>query len=351
VSDHPKSSAAHGVMVDRALAARPPARVRRCAGALATVAAGWWLGACGDAPAPEPPPPTADSAPRVVVPLDSPPPLTPSTWDPALGALLLLPVPTDAPSADGRTLVLSPLLPLEADGSDTTGVRERIGRTAFSLFDRSGARGDAWLDGASLAPAVDDAGCASWPRGVLRPAGDSASGVAVMPSWLVALPAGRASAVSFDSIEALPTRDSATLAAGLARLASSVAEDSGSVFRGLPMTVVRAYRTRDVAPTIVVADLVRRVPQEDQPLAEHLVLVVEQPSAAVGTWRVAWFERLAGHEEEIATVAPLALLRVGPTGRLSLLLGLESGTMPDVRLLERGAARWTERWRAVLPEC
>jgi len=287
----------------------------------------------------------------VVVPLDSPPPLTPSTWDPALGAVLLLPVPTDAPSADGRTLVLSPLLPLEADGSDTTGVRERIGRTAFSLFDRSGARGDAWLDGASLTPAVDDAGCASWPRSVLRPAGDSTSGVAAMPSWLVALPAGRASAVSFDSIETLPTRDSATLAAGLARLASSVAEDSGSVFRGLPMTVVRAYRSRDVAPTIVVADLVRRVPQEDQPLAEHLVLVVEQPSAAVGTWRVAWFERLAGREEEIAAVAPLALLRVGPTGRLSLLLGQESGTMPDVRLLERGASRWTERWRAVLPEC
>ncbi|HMS01765.1 MAG TPA: hypothetical protein PKE51_02270, partial [Gemmatimonadaceae bacterium] len=95
MSDHPKSSAAHGVIVGRAPAARPRAHFRRFAGVLVGVVTGWSLSACRDAPPPETPPPTADSAPRGEVPVDSPPPLTPSTWDPALGAVLLLPVPTD----------------------------------------------------------------------------------------------------------------------------------------------------------------------------------------------------------------------------------------------------------------
>jgi hypothetical protein len=162
---------------------------------------------------------------------------------------------------------------------------------------------------------------------------------------------GVATAVPFDSIEALPTRDSATLAAGLTRLASGVAEDTTSVFRGLPMTVVRAYRSTRGAPGLVVADLMRRVPQEDQPLVEHLTLVVEQAGAAATSWRVVWSERLTGREEEVLAFTPLALLeRADPTQR-ALLLGRDVAGDPEVLLLEHRAGRWAVRWSNPFVDC
>lgn len=304
------------------------------------------LAACGDRPSPAVPAPPVDSVSPPVTPVDSARPLTPSSWDAALGELLVMPRMGADAAATASVSVLSPLLPLEADPSDTTGVRQRIGETAVTLVARRGALGDAWLDAAAVAPAAFPSGCPGWPTARFRAPVESAGA-----GWLIGLPAGRASAVPLDSIEALATRDSAMLAAGLTRLASGVPEDSGSVFRGLPVTVVRAYRSTRGTPAIVVADLVRRIPQEDQPLVEHLVLVVEQAGPTVASWRVGWFERMSGREEEVITLSPLALLQVGPAARLSLLLGRDADGTPEVVLLERDAGGWSVRWSSVPPSC
>lgn len=310
--------------------------------------------ACSDRPTPETPAPPIDSAATPIAPVDSAAPLTPSTWDTSLGEVLLLP-PFDA-SSPTRALVLRPSQPLEADPADTLGLRSRLAITRVALLSRRGMVGEVALAGATLeqpsatgSAASPSATCGDPPRVTWAAPSDSLA--AAQRGWLVALPVGVATAVPFDSIEALATRDSATLAAGLTRLASGVVEDSASVFRGLPMTVVRAYRSTRGAPGLVVADLMRRVPQEDQPLVEHLTLVVEQTGSAAASWRVVWSERLTGREEEVLAFAPLALLeRADPTQR-ALLLGRDVAGDPELLLLEHRAGRWVVRWSNPLIDC
>jgi hypothetical protein len=314
--------------------------------------------ACADTPPPDPPAPPADSAPPTVAPIDRAAPLTPSTWDTSLGDLLLLP-PLDAIVAT-QAIVLRPGRPLEADPADTLGLAARLSSARMALFARRGLLGEETLAGATLHAAARAGGlarrdvapgapCVVAPRVDWVASSDSAA--ATLRGWLVALPAGVASAVPLDSIEGLATRDSATLAAGLARLASGVAEDSASVFRGLPMTVVRAYRSTRGAPGLVVADLVRRVPQEDQPLVEQLTLVVEQAGTAAGSWRVVWSERLAGREEEVLALAPLVLLERGAPAHRALLLARELEGDPEVVLLEHRDGEWSVRWTSPVTAC
>jgi hypothetical protein len=307
--------------------------------------------ACSDRPAPETPVPPTDSASTPVAAPDSIAPLTPSTWDPSLGELLLLP-PYDATSPT-RAIVLRPSQPLEADPADTLGLPSQLVTARVALLSRRGVVSEVALAGATLerstAATNFAATCGAPPRVTWAAPTDSAA--AAQRGWLVALPVGVATAVPFDSIEALPTRDSATLAAGLTRLASGVTEDSTNVFRGLPMTVVRAYRSTRGTPGLVVADLMRRVPQEDQPLVEHLTLVVEQAGAAAASWRVVWSERLTGREEEVLAFAPLALLeRADPTQR-ALLLGRDVSGDPEVLLLEHRAGQWLVRWSNPFVDC
>lgn len=310
--------------------------------------------ACADRPTPDTPVPPTDSATTPVAPPDSVAPLTPSTWDPSLGDLLLLP-PVDALTPT-RAIVLRPSQPLEADPADTLGLSSQLAIARVALLSRRGMLSEVALAGATLerVSAIGNAAAPTAPCGVpprVTWVAPTDSAAAAQRGWLVALPVGVATAVPFDSIEALPTRDSATLAAGLTRLASGVAEDTTSVFRGLPMTVVRAYRSARGAPGLVVADLMRRVPQEDQPLVEHLTLVVEQTTAAAASWRVVWSERLTGREEEVLAFTPLALLeRADPTQR-ALLLGRDVAGDPEVLLLEHRAGRWVVRWSNPFVDC
>jgi hypothetical protein len=290
----------------------------------------------------------APVAPSVTRPVVEEPVRTPSTWDPALGPLLVVPGLTDATGAVAS--VLSPMRPVEVGPGDTSGVVARAGSGRVALFARRGLVAERTLDLAQLRPGGSRV-CPAWPLVPFQPERDSA-GVELPPvgTWLVGLPAGMATAVPLDSIEALPARDSAMLAATLTRLASGLPEDSASAFGGLPFTVRRAWRSRDLADAIVLAVLVRRIPQEDQPLEERTTLLV----AARGVprdWRIAWFERMRGREEEVIATEPLAVLQVGTPPRLHILLGRDDGTGTALALLERVNDRWRIRWESPVTGC
>lgn len=306
------------------------------------------LAACTDRPAVPAGPPGADTTAAIVVPIDSSPSLTPSTWDPALGALLLLPQPGELTGS--VVAVLSPLLPAEAVIGDTAGIARRIGDGKVALFARRGLVAERQVAVSSVRPMVGDASCPAWPIGrfAVRPQ-DSTP----LPprGWLVALPAGRARGVPLDSIEAMPSRDSATLAAGLTRVASTLAEDSVSAFRGLPFTVVRAYRTRGLATPVLLAVLVRRIPQEDRPLEERILIVVEQATPEVRGWRLVWHERASGREEEVIATEPLAMLQLTTTPQLVVLLGRDDGTGTSLALLEQAGGGWRIRWESPVTGC
>jgi len=278
-------------------------------------------------------------------PVDTVAALTPSSYDAGLGPLLLVPLAGDGTGT--LASVLSPLLAVELPISDTTGLAERLGNGDVSLFSRQGALGEAVVSQLELSPG---AACPVWPTGRLS-ARSSDSASVVPRSWLVALPAGRAEGVALDSIEALPARDSAMLAASLTRLASGLAEDSGSAFRGLPFRVTRAYRTRGLTEPFVLGEMVRRVPQEDRPLEERLFVIVRTPASDPSGWRIAWHERGAGREEEVIASEPLAVVQSGSPLHVSVFLRRDDGTGTALALLERRNGRWRVRWESPVAGC
>lgn len=276
-----------------------------------------------------------------------------STYDPALGDILLLPVIGESADRELATL-LSPLIAPDAIPSDTTGLRARVGDGAVELFSRAGLVGGGVVRvDAALAAASTASGCATWPVARVQ----SSTDVPVGARWLVALPAGRVEAIALDSIEALPSRDSSVLAAALTRAASSLEEDSASAFRGLPFTVVRAYRVAATVDGAAAGDgfavgvLVRRIPQEDRPLEERVLIVVSTGDPNPKSWSVAWFERASGREEEVIASEPLAAFRAKGNRRVTLVLGRDDGSGTALALLERVGSAWRVRWESALTGC
>lgn len=309
------------------------------------IALGVVVGACRDQPAPDVREPEVAPVPIELAPVDSAPPLTPSSYDPDLGPLLLLPQLGDGTGTS--VSVLSPLLPLEASIDDTSGIGRRLGDGVVTLYGREGARGERVL--AQIAVPSGSA-CATWPTGRLSPRIQDSAASAPRP-WLVALRSGRADAVALDSIERMPARDSAMLAATLARLASGLGADSTGPFLGLPFRVTRAFRSQGVAQPFVLGELVRRVPQEDRPLEERLFVVVSAPSTDPAGWRIAWHERVSGREEEVIATEPLAAVQVGSPRHVVVFLGRDDGTGTALALLERVNGRWRVRWESPVTGC
>jgi hypothetical protein len=102
---------------------------------------------------------------------------------------------------------------------------------------------------------------------------------------------------------------------------------------------------------VVLAMLVRRIPQEDRPIEERLFVVVSAPSGDPRRWRIEWHERVSGREEEVIVTEPLALLRTGNPSHEVLLLGRDDGTGSAVALLERVEGGWRLRWESPITGC
>lgn len=151
----------------------------------------------------------------------------------------------------------------------------------------------------------------------------------------------------------LATRDSARLAARLARLADALPMDSSVAdFRGLPV-VVRDAWVLVLAPedTTVIAIVSRRLPIESAPLEEQLLIVADPDTAARGALRARWYARSSGPEERLETRDLLSALR-DPTGTPLLLLVRESVDRAVVDVLARDADRvWRLRAEDALPPC
>jgi hypothetical protein len=266
--------------------------------------------------------------------------VTSSGWDLAAGPFVVL------PTVDGGMVAGSLLRPeaTEMNVGDTTGVGVLMADGRLDLFSRSGKVGVARLS--VEGPAQPGAGCTAWP--VARLGVDA--GVTIAP-WTAAFAAGRVNAIPLDSIEGMTPRDSATLAAQLTRIASGLPDDTSKTFRALPFVVLRAWRTRGLEAEFVVATLVRRVNQEDDPREERLVLVVDVPSSDPTQWRVGWSERAAGHEEELVVAEPLLAFRAVGATDVRLLFGRDDGVALGAAVLTRAGGSWRVLWESAVAGC
>jgi hypothetical protein len=263
-----------------------------------------------------------------------------SGWDAAAGPILVL------PTVEGGIVAGSLLRPeaTELTVGDTVGVGASLPDGRVELFSRYGKVGIARLT-IEGAPKVEE-GCTAWP--VARLATDA--GVSIAP-WTAAFAAGRITVMPLDSIEGLPPRDSARFAADLTRLAAGLPDDTSATFRTLPFVVLRAWRTQRADQGFAVATLVRRLNQEDRPLEERLVLVVNMPGNDVRQWSVGWHERASGREEELIVAEPLLAFRAVGANDMRILFGRDDGVAPGAAVLTRVGGTWTVLWESAVAGC
>ncbi len=155
------------------------------------------------------------------------------------------------------------------------------------------------------------------------------------------------------AIEEMSPRDSARLAARLARVADAIpSDDTSTDFRGLTMVVQAAWRVI-IAPgdTIFAARSVRRLPIESAPLEEttrFVAVPVVQPGAREPL-AARWFTREVGPEESADPSDLVAAMFVRARPALLFVGGVADTTRAE--LLLRSDSAWTVGWRGGVPRC
>jgi hypothetical protein len=302
------------------------------------------LSACDRKP-PAKLPETSASSPQSV-PANTPPVRTvvaPSTWDTSAGPVMFV-----RGNSTAEAYVVFPAI-TDSTPSDAVHFDSALARnTTVELFQRSGG-GEVARVGVMAGGEWDADQCIEWPAAKVQ----TTANADATTGWTVGFLKGRAKALALDTIEALPHADSARLAADITRLVSTVPNDTARTFRGIPYSVRTAYRFTP-APGVeaVVADVVRTLNQEANPLEEHTLVVGERPAGSSAPYRLAYREVTAGSDETLESSDVLAAVQIGSPPHVDLVLAREGYESNAYALLERQAdGSWKLRWTSAHTGC
>ncbi|HEV7706382.1 MAG TPA: hypothetical protein VGO46_18945 [Gemmatimonadaceae bacterium] len=269
--------------------------------------------------------------------------VAPSTWDTSAGPVMFV-----RGNSTAEAYVIFPTI-TDSTPSDAVHFDSALARnTTVELFQRAGG-GEAVRVGAIAGGEWDADQCIEWPAAKLQ----TTTSTDATNGWTVAFLKGRARALVLDTVETLPHADSAKLAADITRLVSTVPNDTARTFRGIPYSVRTAYRFTP-APGIeaVVADVVRTLNQEANPLEEHTLIVGERPTGSNAAYRLAYREVTAGSDETLESSDVLAAVQIGSPSHVDLVLAREGYESNAYALLERQAdGSWKLRWTSAHTGC
>lgn len=177
--------------------------------------------------------------------------------------------------------------------------------------------------------------------------GDPAEGL----SW--SLDSVAAPSLPATAIETLAPRDSALLAARIARTVDVLPSDTSSAdFTGLPVTVQSAWRLVPAdGDTIIVAFAVRRIPIESAPREER-VAIIAAPAARSGVRDAlleGWVSREVGREEEL-TAREFSGAFVSPDG-LAITFIEDTDAAVQLAVLLRQDGQWSAQWAGPRAAC
>ena len=263
-------------------------------------------------------------------------PLGNTNWNVDAGPVMIV------SRAGGDTIAI--VLPEATDSTieSLQGVSPPMSGVTFDLFGRGGRIASSV--GVLLLPPVDvKQECDSWPLAKLRSAHSN---------WRVGFSSGRVHAIVLDSIEAMPSADSAALAASLAQMAATLPIVSDPTFRGLPFRVRSAYTFRLDSIDAVIADVVRSVNEEANPRLEHLLIIGERPIGTRGKYNLRYFSRTAGAEESTQATEMLAAVQIGAEKRPAIVVNIEYDDGGKLGLIERtGPDEWRATWKSAYTDC
>lgn len=261
-------------------------------------------------------------------------PASNTNWDVEAGPVMLL---SSGTSSDTASVVLPEVT--DSTIASVQGIAAPVAGLVFDLFGRGGK-----LDASKAVPvqiANAQQECDGWPLVGVRSSG-----------WRIGFASGHAHAISLDSIEAMPSTDSAALAAALAQTAATLPITFDPTFRGLPFRVRSAYTFRLDSVDVVIADVVRSVNEEANPRIEHLLIIGEKPAGVSGKYNPGYYSRTAGAEETTQATEILAAVRIGPSKRPAIVVNIEYDDGRRLGLIERVASgQWRSLWRSAYTDC
>jgi len=240
---------------------------------------------------------------------------------------------------DNVAIVLPQVTDSTTPFPESSGVQSDL---ATDLFGKAGKIASATgVTPATRAPPGGD--CVAWPAGQLKnPRSD----------WRVGFETGRVTGVPLDSLEGKAGADSAALAASIAAAVAALPSATNSDFRGLPFRVRSAQTFRTDSIDVVIADVVRSVNEEANPRLEHYFVIAERPAGSSAKYRVGFFSRTAGAEDDAEITELLAVVLVGPERRPAAVVNVEFDEGGTLGLLERTApGQWRFRWRSAYTGC
>lgn len=287
--------------------------------------------ACGDRGS------ATDSARETLPPVFPAAPVSNTNWDVDAGPVILVSIGN---STDSAAVILPEV-------TDTTiasiqGATAPVTSLVFDFFGRAGKIGSSTAV-TPLGSGDSTQECDAWPLAGVRTAG---------AGWRVGFAKGHVQPIKLDSIEAMPSTDSAALAASLAQTAATLPTASDPIFRGLPFRVRSAYTFRLDSVDLVIADVVRSVNEEANPRLEHLLIIGERSVGTTGKYTVGYYSRTAGAEETTQASEVLAVVRVGPSRRPAVVVNIEYDDGRKLGLIERTApGQWRSIWRSAYTDC
>jgi hypothetical protein len=287
--------------------------------------------ACGDRES------TSDSGRGTLPPVFPLAPSSSTNWDTNAGPVMLVSIGN---STDSAAVILpeitdSTIAVVQGNTAPVTGL-------IFDLFGRGGKIGSSTA-ATALGSGDSTRECDAWPLAGVH---------AASAGWRVGFARGHVQPITLDSIDVMPSTDSAALAASLAQTAATLPIASDPTFRGLPFRVRSAYTFRLDSVDVVIADVVRSVNEEANPRLEHLLIVGERPVGTTGKYTVGYYSRTAGAEETTQASEVLAAVRVGPSRRPAIVVNIEYDDGRKLGLIERSApGQWRSRWSSAYTDC
>jgi len=279
----------------------------------------------------------ADSAGASLSPVYPSNPLGNTNWDMDAGPLMIVAIGSGGDS-------VAVVLPEAADSTVASfqGINPPISGLTFDLFGRGGRIGSS-VAASPLPPVDTKQECYSWPLAKLQSA---------RSNWRVGFVNGHVHAIMLDSIEAMPSADSAALAVSLAQTAATLPFASDPTFRGLPFRVRSAYTFRLDSVDVVIADVVRSVNEEANPRLEHLFLIGERPAKTSGKYNLGYYNRTAGAEESTQATEVLTAVEIGAARRPAIIVNIEYDDGGKLGLIERtGYGQWRATWKSAYTDC
>ena len=279
----------------------------------------------------------ADSARASLPPVYPSSPLGNTNWNADAGPVMIISVGSGGDS-------IAVVLPEATDSTVASfqGISPPITGLTFDLFGRGGRIGSS-VTASPLPPVDPKQECYSWPLAKLQ---------AAYSNWRAGFASGHVHAIMLDSIEAMPSGDSAALAASVAQTAATLPIASDPTFRGLPFRVRSAYTFRLDSVDVVIADVVRSVNEEANPRLEHLLIIGERPARTRGKYKVGYYNRTAGAEESTQATEVLTAVQIEAAQRPAIVVNIEYDDGRKFGLIERaGPSEWRATWRSAYTDC